>query len=572
MKKTGAISLVPVFLFLALSLFASALPSSSATLPDEQFTFPTRPPAPDYLGYASSNAHETRMATSYYVQVKYKDIPNAEELQAIEEIYECGKPASRCVPESQMSAAKRVGYYETLLGPCTASVQRSCIESLVVTNKDGKEFAGTVDSSFRSFNPQGFTGNSEYGLPTSGNSFLFDVPGVPHAGGTKYLVVAKVESRKLISEAKFSDVMVQTAIFAVSLENGKFEPNIAPSDLTYELINGKEQRAEVLRMGKYHPHVAKCVQQSQTQCAIPHPLPLDATFTITANFEAKLQGWLHGRISDASASLKVLSDGSTRLQVKAKPVVVPMIGKYLKRSELTKELVDYYTQAPKPLGGVGKCRDFGAEPDCLRQQLTFNEGAMREFLLWLPVMEDKAISAPTQWSVRAIPRTFSSTTTGASCYTDNPSVSGIVTTNATSYIASPPTFNATTQTLDYKVAAPHYLPDGREFFGTYDLLIDSKVARCIYGFTDAPIQASVTILSADGVEKATTTTVSERDGWLQLSAKGFTFSNPVLRVKLTQQEPLMQPKKVASKSITCIKGSSIKKVTAKSCPKGYKRK
>lgn len=553
-------------------LLTFSLPSYSANIPDEQYTFPTAAPGPEYMGYASSNFHELRMATSYYIQVKYKDIPNAEELQAIEEIYECGKKESRCVPESEMSAQKRVGYYESLLGPCNIKVTNSCVESLVITNKEGKKFTGKVDESFKSYNPQGFIGNREFGLPTSGNSFLYDFPDLPHAGGTKYLVVAKVESRKLISESKFSDVILQIAIFAVSLQSGKFEPNITPTDLTYELINGERKRQDPLRIGKYHPHVAQCIQQSQTQCAIPHPLPIDASFAISVNIDAKVQGWLHGRFSDASASLKVQPDGSTKLQVIGKPVTVPMIGKYIKRSEMNKDLVDYYTAAPKPLGGVGKCRDFDDKPNCLRQQLSFGEGAMREFLLWLPVMEDRAVSAPTQWSVRAIPKNYAATTTGAACYTNNPSVSGIVTTNATSYIASPPVFNSTTQTLDYKVAAPHYLPNGNEFFGTYDLLIDSKVARCIYGFTNAPIQATVSIVSAAGVEKATTTSVREKDGWLELSAKGFTFSNPVLRVKLTQSTPLIQPSKSAKNTIICKKGSTIKKVTAKSCPKGFSRK
>ena len=572
MKKTGTFRRVPVFLFLLSisALLLSGSPSFSAAIPDEQYTFPTSAPSPEYMGYASSNFHEVRMATSYYIQVKYKDVPNAEEIQAIEEIYECGKPESRCVPESEMSANKRAGYYETILGPCTTTQTRSCVESLVITDKNGKKFIGKVDDSFKSYNPQGFTGNREYGLPTSGNSFLFDVPGVPHAGGTKYLVVAKVESRKLLSETKFSDVMLQGAIFAVSLENGKFDPNIAPTDLTFERINGELKRPDPLRIGKFHPHINKCVQQSQTQCAIPHPLPLDANFSLTANFDAKVQGWLHGRFSDASASLSVLPDGSTKIQVNGKPVTVPMIGKYVKRSEMSRELVDYYTAAPKPLGGVGTCKDFDDKPNCLRQQLSYGEGAMREFLLWLPVMADKAIAAPTQWSVRAIPRQFA--TTGAACYINNPSVSGIVTTNATSYIGMPPTFNTTTQTLDYKVAAPHYLPDGKEFLGTYDLLIDSKVARCIYGFTDAPIQASVSIVSAEGVEKAITTTVRESDGWLALSIQGFTFSNPVLRVKLTQDKPLIVAKKSVVKTLVCIKGKIVKKVTTKSCPKGYKTK
>lgn len=570
MNKTGTQFKVPVFFIFLLTFLASGLPSYSATPPDEQYTFPTRAPSPEYMGYTSSNFHEFRMATSYYIQVKYKDIPNAEVTQAIEEIYECGKPESRCVPESEMSSNKRVGFYETILGPCTEKISRSCVESLEITDKNGKKFIGKVDDSFRSYNPQGYSGNREYGLPTSGNSFLFDVPGVPHAGGTKYLVVAKVESRKLISEAKFSDVILQTAIFAVSLVNGKFEPNIAPTDLTFEVIDGKPKRPEFLRLGKYHPHVEKCVQQSQTQCAIPHPLPLDAKFSLTANFDAKVQGWLHGRFSDASAALQVLPDGSTKIKVEGKPVTVPMIGKYVKRSDMSRELVNFYTAAPKPLGGIGTCKEFDDKPNCLRQQLSYGEGAMREFLLWLPVMADKAIAAPTQWSVRAIPRQFA--TNGAACYTNNPSVSGIVTTNATSYIGTPPTFNTATQTLDYKVAAPHYLPDGKEFQGTYDLLIDSKVARCIYGFTNAPIQASVSILASDGTERAVTTTVRESNGWIELSVQGFTFSNPILRVKLTQDKPLMEAKKVAPKTLVCTNGKSVKKVTTKSCPKGYRKK
>lgn len=555
-----------------LSLLGVGLPSVATSIPDEQYTFPSPAPAPEYMGYASSNFHELRMATSYYIQVKYKDIPNAEENQAIEAIYECGKPESKCVPEREMSAQRRVGYYETILGPCTESNKISCIESLVATNKNGDKLVGKVDDSFRSYNPQGFAGNREFGLPSSGNSFIYEIPQMPHAGGTKYLVVAKVESRKLINEVKFSDVLFQAAIFAVSLENGKYQPNITPTDLTFEIINGQPKVQDVPRIGKYHPHINKCVQQSQTQCAVPHPLPLDTTFSVTANIDAKIQGWFHGRFSDASATLNELPNRSTQIQVSGKPVVVPMIGKYVKRSEMTRELVDYYTAAPKPLGGVGACKDFDDKPNCLRQQLTFGEGAMREFLLWLPVMEDRAISAPTQWSVRAIPKTFLSSSTGAACYADNPSVSGVVTTNATSYIALPPTFNASTRTLDYRVAAPHYLPNGKEFLGTYDLLIDSKVARCIYGFTDAPIQASVSILSADGAERATTTSVRERNGWLELSAKGFTFSNPVLRVKLTQAKPLTQAKKIVPKRITCVKGSSLKVITAKSCPKGYRQK
>jgi hypothetical protein len=153
------------------------------------------------------------------------------------------------------------------------------------------------------------------------------------------------------------------------------------------------------------------------------------------------------------------------------------------------------------------------------------------------------------------------------------------------YIGNPPTFNQADQTLDYKVMAPHYLPDGTEFKGSYDLLIKSDVARCIYGFSNAPISASVSIISSDGTAQVATTVVGERNGWLTLAAKGFTFSAPTLRVKLSQKAdpapvkadpaPVAAPKPAAKKStISCVKGKTVKKVTAvkPTCPTGYKKR
>jgi hypothetical protein len=69
--------------------------------------------------------------------------------------------------------------------------------------------------------------------------------------------------------------------------------------------------------------------------------------------------------------------------------------------------------------------------------------------------------------------------------------------------------------------------------GTYDLLIDSEIARCLYGFTSAPVSATVTIVGT-GDQNVATTIVSEQDGWLKLAAYGFTFSEKEIQVKITQ--------------------------------------
>jgi hypothetical protein len=114
------------------------------------------------------------------------------------------------------------------------------------------------------------------------------------------------------------------------------------------------------------------------------------------------------------------------------------------------------------------------------------------------------------------------------------------------------------------------MPDGKTAVeGTYELAIRSDAARCLYGFSKAPVNATVSVIGEGGENKVATTVISEKDGWLKLAAYGFTFSSPTISVKLTQAKA---PAKKTT--ITCFKGKLTKKVTAVSpkCPAGYKKK
>ena len=148
------------------------------------------------------------------------------------------------------------------------------------------------------------------------------------------------------------------------------------------------------------------------------------------------------------------------------------------------------------------------------------------------------------------------------------------------YLGKPPVFDKESQSLDYKVASPHFNSKGEVFKGTYDLQIKSDVARCLYGFSNAPISAKISIISESGEANVATTVVNEKDGWLRMAAYGFTFSAPTVKVKLTQESSNQNTSGSASasapvkKSIICIKGKTSKKVTAVNpkCPTGYKKK
>ena len=149
--------------------------------------------------------------------------------------------------------------------------------------------------------------------------------------------------------------------------------------------------------------------------------------------------------------------------------------------------------------------------------------------------------------------------------------------------------------MNYKVASPHFDKNNQENIGTYNLSIRSDVARCLYGYSNAPISATISVVSTTGEEQIAVTSVSEKDNWLRLSASGFKFSSPVLKVKITQDSQLTtsnsnknslmpaSPKpitnsakalprtNVVQKQITCKKGKSLKKVTGSQpdCPRGY---
>jgi hypothetical protein len=124
--------------------------------------------------------------------------------------------------------------------------------------------------------------------------------------------------------------------------------------------------------------------------------------------------------------------------------------------------------------------------------------------------------------------------TGNRCLDNASRLVGLVTTNALAYSGGAPRFKK--GFLSYQVAGAHYLPDGvTKAEGTYDLALRSETARCLYGFSQAPISGTISVIGDRGEKKIATTVVREKAGWVTLAAYGFTFSSPTIKVKLTQK-------------------------------------
>ena len=271
----------------------------------------------------------------------------------------------------------------------------------------------------------------------------------------------------------------------------------------------------------------------------------------------------------------------------ASPIRVPVIGEWFRWSELSPEIQKYVLDG-RVNGGQGSFNTKNQAIGNFQEMVaTSGQPSFDALSLWLPQIKDKASANPSTWAFYTLNEW--ELADASRCIKDAKDLVGLVTTNATVYAAGTPSFNAENQTLDYKVMAPHLTSKGEVFKGTYDLRIKSDIARCIYGFSKAPIQASLSILSEDGTTQTATYTVNESDGWLSLSANGFTYSSPTIQVKLSQAQPpaptpsvtpepemttQAAPKPQAKKvTIICKKGKLVKRVTSTNpkCPKGYKK-
>jgi hypothetical protein len=139
--------------------------------------------------------------------------------------------------------------------------------------------------------------------------------------------------------------------------------------------------------------------------------------------------------------------------------------------------------------------------------------------------------------------------------------------------------------LVVNVAAPHYYPDGTVVDGWLELKIRGRLAREWWGISpqEATGYAKVEVVYTDGTTKTATVTanyITDRD-WIDLRAYGFTFSNPAVKISMQKPEPEVKPtptpatattKPTSAKKITCTKGKTIKKVSTKTCPKGFKKR
>lgn len=447
--------------------------------------------------------------------------------------------------------------------PACGSAVENCIKSLEFIKSDGTV---TKANFVRYFKGKTFKGPDELGMPGGSRPSLWEAPGVTNLGGTEQYVVNTIINWNYIKGAA-SVQNFSASVYAVKGKSdvGFTEPRIYVGPAAYGVFASVTESGEITYDGS-------CVATEVGFCAERTDFAPNTRIKLTLQLSNKVTGWLHGRIAKPEIIVSPINTLYNTLTVAADTVDVPMMYGQFKKSDMGAEFLSNYEKTQR-LGRGKVVESFWTQ--------FYPESRFASTLIttFAEKVENKAAGVKGFWNFSSIYNNSDN-----KCLNDTSKLVGFVTTNAMAYSGSAPAWDG--ETLEYKVAGLHLLPDGKTpASGSYDLAIRSDAARCLYGFTNAPISATVSVTSADGQPKVATTVLNEKNGWLYLAAYGFSFSAPTIKIKLTQDKPKEvtstasptpspAPTKAAVKTIKCVKGKTVKTVKGVNpkCPAGYKSK
>jgi hypothetical protein len=387
-----------------------------------------------------------------------------------------------------------------MVAPLCSGSEVNCIREFFAVTPSGK-----VKAKFLGYqNPQTVPANPRLGIRGRGKSTsLWNIPGVLNSAGTSTYAVT------------VSYYLTQRT---TTMGIGSFRTNITP------YAEQPDERAENIKVYSYKKDglpwvtwdgpVEGCAWVKKSVCGRAVEFGTGSRFGLDLRFENQFTNWFGGRMTDIDLSVKELPNDSKSIRIIAAPVEVPIFSFSLPRESTLSKL--------KKIDGF--------ETDSWIRGLWLDsdsESAMQVLDQFRSEANDTAASTMKFWS-------FSNISWGSAtaCASDPYQILGLVSTNAMAYQPDPPKFKA--GFLNYEVSGLHMLPGGETTLGSYDLLIRSSVASCLYGFGSAPLSASVSVVNDQGGETFATTTFGQKDGWLKLSAKGFTFSKKTIKVKITK--------------------------------------
>lgn len=435
--------------------------------------------------------------------------------------------------------------FKSGLPKCQTDTEENCVESLAVLSVDGTAIDATYVRQVKGTNFKAI----ENGLYRASTESLWQATDPITKESVDFAVSAVAQGYFDQAKNRYVTEFLEASVTPYRVVN---EGGYRASNLRMETFDGVEKLT-----GWGQTMGASCAWVEDGACGKPIAMAKGLKLKMALRVSNEIKGWFKGRIDQPSIEITKFSSTNSRLVVTAGAVSVPRFAITVNEDLLT---------SPQLMSLMNTDRT-GRDGTFIKSTPPDRRGMNGKFLslYWLDafrdISKDTAVAESTLWNFSTIRNSGNE-----DCMRGKSGVLGIVTTNATAFTGVMPTFD--NKFFTYEVAGLHFAPDGNTLNeGTYDLVMQSDFARCLYGFSKAPISATISVVSDTGENKVATTLVNETKGWISLRAAGFTYSSPTISVKLTQAKP----KKT---TITCVKGKVVKKVSGVSvkCPAGYKKK
>lgn len=499
---------------------------------------------------------------------------------------------------SSLSDANCIGAqrieFGAILQQCATPTSLDCVVAFGVVAADGTKINAAFERKFPAEAANRYSADVASGLPEGGPGALWRVPESAGLEQSLHYVRASVVGSVRNGKATFTG-------FAASLTPVSMTTMRCDQGITFLRVGRNECTSMDAQTTRDEPGFSGFIEGSgwdqgldcamsgnadytaQTaECALREPALLETKYFLEVRLSQSPQGWLHGRLANADLSITPIAgvQSGITLSIAGTSVRVPIIYKEVPFSSLPTNLQNAYRAKGSWANGSGDASNWGmADTDPKdpngRNRLSNppSSGAtgIEELEAWMEYLNDTATADRATWSLRTLRN--AEREQANQCITDSSRVTGIVLTNATQYLAGAPLYNKATQSLDYKVAAPHLMSNGEVFKGSYELMIRSDVAKCIYGFVTGAVQGTVEVVESEAGQGASVVTnVSERDGWLRLSAAGYTHSAPTLRAVLKEKAATSVKAKKSLSRTKLVKAAGLKtKKTSKVTLKVVKR-
>jgi hypothetical protein len=468
-----------------------------------------------------------------------------------------GTKSCTSLSDSNCSTAERISF-GAILQPCLSATSLNCIAGFGLIGNGDAKIAATFERNFPSEAVNKYPADASAGLPEGGPGALWTFPasaGLPVSRHfLRATVVGSIKDNKAVFEG-----------FAASLTPVSLTTMECDQDINYLRIGKNECTSGDFQTTRDEPGFSGFIEGSgwslgldcemagnanhveeTAECALRKPASLETKYYLDVRLAQSPQGWMHGRLTDADVAITPIAGvtGAVSLSIIGKSVRVPVVFKEVSFGSLPSSLQEKYRSNGSWPGGLGGASSWGDEDtnsnepngrNRLSQPPPYGASGIEELEAWMDFLNDTSTADRVTWSLRTL-RTWERNRAN-SCIADTSRVTGLVLTNATQYLAGAPDFNKETQSLDYKVGAPHRMSNGEVFKGSYQMIVRSDVAKCIYGFSSTAVKATVKIVESEAGQASTAvTSFSERDGWLRLAASGYTHSAPTIRTIFTENK------------------------------------